>query len=64
MQSPIIGADFLRHHNLLVDLKHKWLIDSMTSVISLELPWALVVKPGHGRRDNFSSGLLVEFVIE
>jgi hypothetical protein len=25
---------------------------------------ALVVKPGHGRRDNFSSGLLVEFLIE
>jgi cleavage and polyadenylation specificity factor subunit 1 len=32
VQSPIIGADFLHHHNLLVDLKHKRLIDSTTSV--------------------------------
>jgi hypothetical protein len=40
------------------------LIRRHSPVISLESAWALVVKPGHGRRDNFSSGLLVEFIIE
>jgi hypothetical protein len=32
VQRPIIGADFLHHYDLLVDLKHKRLIDSTTSV--------------------------------
>ncbi len=27
VQQPILGADFLKHFNLLVDLKHKQLID-------------------------------------
>ena len=30
VKQPIIGADFLNHFNLLVDLKHKQLIDSNT----------------------------------
>ena len=30
VKQPILGADFLNHFNLLVDLKHKQLIDSST----------------------------------
>lgn len=30
VKHPILGADFLKHFNLLVDLKHKRLIDSTT----------------------------------
>lgn len=29
-KNPIIGSDFLQHHNLLVDLKHSKLIDAQT----------------------------------
>lgn len=29
---PILGADFLRHHDLLVDLKHGTLLDRLTSL--------------------------------
>ena len=32
LPTPIIGADFLRHYNLLVDVKHQRLIDSSTSL--------------------------------
>lgn len=32
LPTPIIGADFLRHFNLLVDVKHQRLIDSSTSL--------------------------------
>lgn len=31
VQSPIIGADFIHHYNLLVDLKNRRLIDPLTS---------------------------------
>ena len=32
LPTPIIGADFLCHYNLLVDVKHQRLIDSSTSL--------------------------------
>ena len=32
VKNPILGADFLNHFNLLVDLKHKRLIDSVTQL--------------------------------
>ena len=32
MRNPIIGADFLRSHNLLVDMRNKRLIDSVTQL--------------------------------
>lgn len=32
VQNPIIGADFLRHYNLLVDLKGRRLVDNETSL--------------------------------
>ena len=32
VKNPIIGADFLAHHNLLVDLHHQRLVDSVTQL--------------------------------
>ena len=32
VQSPILGADFLRHYNLLVDIKHSRLVDAITQL--------------------------------
>lgn len=37
VNSPIIGTDFLRHHDLLVDLKRNRLIDSRTQLSSRTL---------------------------
>lgn len=34
VKSPIIGADFIAHHGLLIDLKNKCLIDSVTKLTS------------------------------
>ncbi|GFV27989.1 transposon Tf2-6 polyprotein [Trichonephila clavipes] len=34
VSSPIIGADFLKHFNLLIDLKKKWLVDVETSLFT------------------------------
>ena len=30
--TPILGADFLRHYNLLVDMSHDRLVDAVTSL--------------------------------
>ena len=32
VQNPILGADFLRHYSLLVDLKHNRLVDGITQL--------------------------------
>ena len=32
VQSPILGADILRHYSLLVDIKHSWLVDAITQL--------------------------------
>ena len=32
VQSPILGADFLRHYSLLVDMKHNRLVDAITQL--------------------------------
>ena len=32
VQTPILGADFLRHYSLLVDMKHNKLLDSLTQL--------------------------------
>ena len=38
VSKPIIGADFLKHHGILVDLKQRCLRDSLTSVTSVGQP--------------------------
>lgn len=35
VDKPIIGADFLKHHQLIVDLPHRRLIDAKTSLTSI-----------------------------
>ena len=32
IKSPILGADFLRHYSLLVDMKHNQLVDTITQL--------------------------------
>ena len=32
IKSPILGADFLRHYSLLVDMKHSHLVDAITQL--------------------------------
>jgi hypothetical protein len=37
VQSPIIGADFLSHYGLLIDLKNLRLIDTVSELYKVEL---------------------------
>ena len=37
VKQPILGADFLQHHGLLVDIRHKTIIDSNTNLRTIML---------------------------
>ncbi|XP_037930334.1 uncharacterized protein LOC119665090, partial [Teleopsis dalmanni] len=50
---PIVGADFLRHYDLLVDMKRKQLVDSKTFVAARG---AAAVGQVNGIRANISAG--------
>lgn len=63
VQQPILGADFLKHYNLLVDVKQNRLIDPLTnlgSTCSVSQVCAMQVKP-YNSADQFQN-ILAEFV--
>jgi len=38
VKNPIIGADFLRHYGLLVDVEHNQLVDNITQLRAIVTP--------------------------
>ena len=38
LKNPILGADFLRHYSLMVDVKRNKLLDSLTQLVSQHRP--------------------------
>lgn len=63
VQQPILGADFLKQHNLLVDVKHNRLIDQLTnmgSACSISQVSEIQIKP-YNSGDQFQM-ILAEYV--
>lgn len=55
MQQPIIGADFLKHHSLLVDLTHNRRLHKNTETRTNKHDYPIVTTVGNGNGVKYDS---------